>query len=266
MAVGDGWGGAWIRKGPALGPRAAAASGRAVWGVQRPSANQLQPPNQPPPTATNQLPPINCDQSRSRARTLRSSLDEAGRISLSLYPLIAAAIASAMPVLPLVASMMVSPRRICPRCSAMLSMWSAGRSLAEPAGLVPSSLARTTLDVLPGRCCSRTIGVLPTRSATVGKRSRRSGRGARAGAGGGAATSRGRGGAAGRCGCCCCVCRCCCCWACAWGRGEGKRVGRASVRRGSKVGASSCCWFAESSEAAGARSCTLPRQRRPASP
>jgi hypothetical protein len=56
-----------------------------------------------------------------------------------------AAIASAMPVLPLVASIRVSPGLISPRCSARRIIDSAGRSFTEPAGLLPSSLARMTL-------------------------------------------------------------------------------------------------------------------------
>jgi hypothetical protein len=69
-------------------------------------------------------------RSRARAPPRRRRADA---------PLMAHAMASAMPVLPLVASMIVSPGRIWPRCSAMLSMCSAGRSLAEPAGLCPSA-------------------------------------------------------------------------------------------------------------------------------
>ena len=79
----------------------------------------------------------------------------------------AAAMASAMPVLPLVASMSVSPGLISPRISACLIMESAGRSFTDPAGLLPSSLARMVLLVLPGSRCRRTSGVLPTKSSSV---------------------------------------------------------------------------------------------------
>ncbi len=136
---------------------------------------------------------------RSSRPTLRSSLELAGRISFSLYPLIAAAIASAMPVLPLVASMMVSPGLILPRASAALSMLRAGRSLAEPAGLWPSSLARMMLVVLPARCCSRTTGVLPTSCATVGNSATSAGSGRRVGAAGAGRDTRGLGVAAAGC-------------------------------------------------------------------
>src|SRR3989344_3874087 len=57
----------------------------------------------------------------------------------------AAAIASAMPVLPDVASISVSPGRMSPRSSARRIIDSAGLSLTDPAGLLPSSLPRTTL-------------------------------------------------------------------------------------------------------------------------
>ncbi len=45
---------------------------------------------------------------------------------------------------------------------------SAGRSLTEPAGLLPSSLSSTVLRVSPARRCRRTSGVLPMQSAMVG--------------------------------------------------------------------------------------------------
>src|SRR3546814_10467046 len=47
--------------------------------------------------------------------------------------------ARAIPVLPEVASIRVSPGLISPRASARLIIDSAGRSLTEPAGLLPSS-------------------------------------------------------------------------------------------------------------------------------
>jgi hypothetical protein len=84
----------------------------------------------------------------------------------------AAAIASAMPVLPEVASISVSPGLISPRSSARLIIDRAGRSFTEPAGLLPSSLPRTTLprfalSAAPMRC-SATSGVLPMASSIVG--------------------------------------------------------------------------------------------------
>src|SRR5690606_5465686 len=48
-------------------------------------------------------------------------------------------------------------------------MESAGRSFTEPAGLLPSSLSRIVLVVLPGSRCKRTNGVLPTIDSIVGK-------------------------------------------------------------------------------------------------
>src|SRR5690606_6007679 len=80
--------------------------------------------------------------------------------------------ASAMPVLPDVASMSVSPGRIVPRASARAIIDRAARSLTEPAGLLPSSFARTTLPFAACRSasmrCSRTSGVLPTTESTPG--------------------------------------------------------------------------------------------------
>src|SRR6202158_1664766 len=75
--------------------------------------------------------------------------------------------ASAMPVFPLVASIRVSPRWLSPRFSASTIIDKAGRSLTEPAGLLPSSLASITLLAFPTRCRSCTSGVLPTVSSMV---------------------------------------------------------------------------------------------------
>src|SRR6185295_4632586 len=79
----------------------------------------------------------------------------------------AATIARAMPVLPLVASISVSPGMICPRSSALRIIESAGLSFTDPAGLLPSSLARMRLLVVPGMRFKRTSGVLPTKSSRV---------------------------------------------------------------------------------------------------
>src|SRR3990167_7426527 len=79
--------------------------------------------------------------------------------------------ASAMPVLPEVASISVSPGLMSPRASAWTIIDSAGRSLTEPAGLLPSSLARMTLLrwslAAPGMRTRRTSGVFPTKSCRV---------------------------------------------------------------------------------------------------
>ena len=48
-------------------------------------------------------------------------------------------------------------------------MLSAGRSLTEPAGLLPSNLTKIVLLVFPGKRWSRTNGVLPTKDSIVGK-------------------------------------------------------------------------------------------------
>src|ERR1700674_4887032 len=75
--------------------------------------------------------------------------------------------ASAMPFFPLVASIRVSPRLMSPRFSASTIIDKAGRSLTEPAGLMPSSLASITLLRLQTSCRSCTSGVLPTVSSMV---------------------------------------------------------------------------------------------------
>jgi hypothetical protein len=43
-----------------------------------------------------------------------------------------------------------------------------GRSFTDPAGLLPSSLARMVLLVRPGMRCRRTSGVLPMQASIVG--------------------------------------------------------------------------------------------------
>src|SRR5260370_31220290 len=72
-----------------------------------------------------------------------------------------------VPVLARVASMSVAPGLISPRFSAPTIIESAGRSLTEPAGLLPSSLARIALVLSPGMRCRRTNGVLPTNWSSV---------------------------------------------------------------------------------------------------
>ena len=73
-----------------------------------------------------------------------------------------------MPVLPDVASTRVSPGRMSPRFSASAIIESAGRSFTEPAGLCPSSFARTVFDVAPAIRTRRTSGVLPIVDSSVG--------------------------------------------------------------------------------------------------
>src|SRR5690606_35840540 len=81
----------------------------------------------------------------------------------------AAAIARAMPVLPLVASISRSPGLISPRLSACLIMEIAGLSLTEPAGLFPSSFNNNRFEPVSASRCVRTRGVLPINCSTVGK-------------------------------------------------------------------------------------------------
>lgn len=64
--------------------------------------------------------------------------------------------------------MRVSPGLIWPRSSARVIIDNAGRSLTEPAGLLPSSLSSKVLLVFPAMRCRRTSGVWPTQSAMVG--------------------------------------------------------------------------------------------------
>src|SRR5687767_4938519 len=101
--------------------------------------------------------------------SLRSCEAFAGITRIILYPLIAATIANAIPVLPLVASIKVSPGLISPQASALLIMLRSGLSFTEPAGLFPSSLTRIVLEPGAGRRCNRTRGVLPTVFSIVGK-------------------------------------------------------------------------------------------------
>src|SRR4051812_26473568 len=75
--------------------------------------------------------------------------------------------ASAIPVLPEVGSIRVSPGLILPRASAWRIIEIAGRSFTEPAGLLPSSFTSKTLRSESGRRCSRTSGVLPMKSSMV---------------------------------------------------------------------------------------------------
>ena len=62
-----------------------------------------------------------------------------GMTMIALYPLAAAIIAMAIPVLPEVGSMMVPPAFSLPVASASLIIASTARSLMEPPGFPPSS-------------------------------------------------------------------------------------------------------------------------------
>ena len=89
-----------------------------------------------------------------------SSEAVSGIIKRILYPFIAATIASAMPVFPLVASIKVSSFLINPNFSASSIILSAARSLTEPPGLFPSNFANI-LFLLSN--ATSTSGVLPIR-------------------------------------------------------------------------------------------------------
>ena len=99
----------------------------------------------------------------------RSTLIFSGMTKIIRYPRIAATIASAIPVFPLVASINVSPDLISPRISACFIMLSAGLSLTEPAGLLPSSLPKIVLLGFPDKRCNLTSGVLPIKDSNVKK-------------------------------------------------------------------------------------------------
>jgi hypothetical protein len=82
--------------------------------------------------------------------------------------LAAATKASAMPVLPLVAStIVVRPGSIRPSASAASIIATPMRSLTEPPGLNISSFANSDADASGRRRVSCTIGVRPTQSAML---------------------------------------------------------------------------------------------------
>ena len=74
--------------------------------------------------------------------------------------------ASAMPVLPVVASMIRWPGRRSPRSLARSSMNATMRSLVEPLGFWPSSFAKMRTPGLGLQFFSSTSGVFPTRPST----------------------------------------------------------------------------------------------------
>ena len=97
-----------------------------------------------------------------RSSWLRSSEVFSGITQTSRYPRSLAAIASEMPVLPLVGSRIVQPGRSRPSFSAATTIASAARSLIEPVGLRSSSLAQRRTSGLGESVGSPTSGVLPT--------------------------------------------------------------------------------------------------------
>ncbi len=83
------------------------------------------------------------------SRLRRSALMVSGRVRMVRYPLAAATLASPMPVLPLVGSMMVAPGLSSPFRSASSTMDSATRSFTLPAGFKYSSFAKITASSMP---------------------------------------------------------------------------------------------------------------------
>ena len=103
--------------------------------------------------------------SASLLTTRRSMLMLSGMVKMSLYPLLAATMANPMPVFPDVGSTkVVTPGAMSPRCSAMLIMLRAMRSLTELAGLLDSSLQTTSATHPSARRFNLTSGVLPMSS------------------------------------------------------------------------------------------------------
>ena len=76
-------------------------------------------------------------------------------------------IASEIPVLPEVGSSIVWPGSIAPSASAASIIAFATRSLTDPVGLRPSSLAKIRTSGFGERRGSSTSGVLPTASITL---------------------------------------------------------------------------------------------------
>src|SRR5215470_10055250 len=103
----------------------------------------------------------------------RSILTFSGSTARNRYPRRRASIARAMPVLPLVGSMMIRGvlGKRSPLASASSSIASAMRSLTEPDGLAPSSFAHRRTPGAGPKLGSSTRGVLPiARSIVVGAR------------------------------------------------------------------------------------------------
>src|SRR5271170_2037078 len=109
----------------------------------------------------------------SRSRLSRSRLIPCGSVSTRSYPLAAHTNASAIPVLPLVAStILVRPGSILPSASAASIIATPMRSLTLPPGLNASSFANSSTPsaapAVPSSICgSPTSGVLPTSSAML---------------------------------------------------------------------------------------------------
>src|SRR6266542_3802153 len=99
----------------------------------------------------------------SRRRT-RSSLAFSGITAVSLYPLRAATMASEMPVFPEVGSRITDPGCSFPSTSAAFTMARAIRSLSDPVGFCPSSLAHRRTPGFGERRSMPTSGVSPMAS------------------------------------------------------------------------------------------------------
>ena len=105
---------------------------------------------------------VNSISAPRAARILtRSSLTASDMVNKMSYPLTAATMARPIPVLPLVASKMVLPLINAPDFSASSIIFKAGRSLMDPPGLSPSSLASISTSMPDVSRAMETRGVLP---------------------------------------------------------------------------------------------------------
>jgi hypothetical protein len=103
---------------------------------------------------------------KAASSILRSLLIVSGMVSTTLYPRAAPTIASAIPVLPLVASTIVPPGLSWPDLSAASTIATPIRSFTEPAGFWNSSLAAMAAPAPALSRLIRTSGVLPTMAVT----------------------------------------------------------------------------------------------------
>src|SRR5581483_354811 len=103
-----------------------------------------------------------------RSSRRRSSVAFSGITQVSGYPFSFATIASEIPVFPLVGSSSARPGSSSPEASAASIIASATRSLIDPVGFAPSSLAYSWTPGFGDSRVSSTSGVPPTRSRTLG--------------------------------------------------------------------------------------------------
>src|SRR5581483_10495261 len=103
-----------------------------------------------------------------RSSRRRSSVAFSGITHVRGYPFSLATSASEIPVLPLVGSSSARPGSSSPEASAASIIASATRSLIDPVGFAPSSLAYSWTPGFGDSRVSSTSGVPPTRSRTLG--------------------------------------------------------------------------------------------------